>query len=467
VKENQMFDSIKCVNLDRREDRWNAFKAQIDIGSWPFQAIPERFRAIDGQQVPKPGWFLAPASAWGCYKSHVNIIEEALANGVASLLILEDDALFCPDFAQAVSLFLNSLPQKKGMVYLGGQHLKPPKELVPGIYQAQNVNRTHAYGFLDRDSMIQAYKHLNRLDWRTGTHIDHHLGRLHQEEFRKKKPDLMVYTPGRWLVGQAPGYSNINGRDFEEPRFFPGADNMQKPQDQTQDPTTAPFVLILGVHSSGSSCLAGVLYHLGLYMGEDKNLIGYYGKDPHGASHSCGFEERKLMMILEEFMPFPRVEPMRGLPLITHKLNKWITGINREAHDQSKIGAGKYPLLCAVPSLFETWDNLKIISIDRPLEDSIASLTKREPKKDPAKLKLHQQYLHASKQTLLARATGVLHIDYYKLLEDPAKTIEELTDWLNIVPSKEKLAKAIDWVDPAKQHFGRGRGRFSDSAPLR
>ena len=64
--------------------------------------------------------------------------------------------------------------------------------------------------------------------------------------------------------------------------------------------TTDPFALVLGLHSSGSSAMAGVVHHLGVHLGT--NMGGFYGNDPE---KSCGFEELELVRLCEEIIPFP------------------------------------------------------------------------------------------------------------------------------------------------------------------
>ncbi len=71
-----------------------------------------------------------------------------------------------------------------------------------------------------------------------------------------------------------------------------------------------PFVAVIGLHRSGSSCLAGVLHNLGVHMGE--MLTGY---EPTG-----GFEAAELMRICESAYPFPSTEPALPQTTIVVKL---------------------------------------------------------------------------------------------------------------------------------------------------
>jgi hypothetical protein len=234
----QVFDAVYCLNLDRRPDRWERFQNEIPA-DWPFRPV-ERVAAVDGKLAPPPDWWTQGRGAWGCYRSHLRCIEHALNAGMESILLLEDDAKFCDGFAEKAQAFFAALPDDWGMLYLGGQHLlvnhHPPKRINDLVFQPYNVNRTHAFAL--RGAMLaKVYKHLNRIDWQKGHHIDHHLGRLHQ---RREDP---IYCPPEWLVGQDEGRSNINGRD-NELRYWVDADEIDsvKPADE-------PFVAVLGLHS--------------------------------------------------------------------------------------------------------------------------------------------------------------------------------------------------------------------------
>jgi len=186
---------------------------------WPF-AYPQRFNAIAGDRCKPPAWFVA-AGAWGCYRSHLRILENCLNESVKSVLIFEDDCVFIDQFVEKFERFANDLPDQWSMIYLGGQHLEPPRMITPNVYEAKNINRTHCYGI--RGDMIQTvYSHLCRNDWRPNDHIDGHLGRLQTDQ------NKAIYCPDRWLVGQRKGDSDIGPRGEFPERFWRSADGTQR-----------------------------------------------------------------------------------------------------------------------------------------------------------------------------------------------------------------------------------------------
>src|SRR5262245_46044684 len=114
--------AVVCINLKRREERWKAFQERLP-GDWPFRKIV-RFPAIDGRACVPPPWWKESAGAWGCYRSHLRVVEDCLNNDLESVLVLEDDAEFPPTFAADAAEFLRHVPDDWDMLYLGGQLLK-------------------------------------------------------------------------------------------------------------------------------------------------------------------------------------------------------------------------------------------------------------------------------------------------------------------------------------------------------
>jgi hypothetical protein len=432
------FERIYCVNLNRRPDRWERFESQIPQ-PWPFASV-QRVAAIDGKKVKHPAYWRQGGGAWGCFRSHFRLIEQCLNEGVKSVLLMEDDAVFGPDFLEKCEQFLRHVPANWDMIYLGGQHLKinqnPPLKVNEWVYKPFNVNRTHAFALRGRMLRV-VYHHLLTQDWHKGHHIDHHLGRLHQ---RRKHN---IFCPKEWLIGQDEGKSNISGRTPPQ-RFWKPAEEIA-----AIDPETLPFVAVIGLHSSGSSCLAGVLYHLGLHLGNE--LGGYYGSNP---DKSCGFEPVGLAQLCEEAIPFPSTDYAMKRGQRWGKLKRWINEKRREAHKRKTIAAAKYPQLCRFENQLVNicGDKLRLVHINRPIEDSIKSLQRRFPKKDPEKIAAHQRWLWEGKQRLLSRVPDHCTIEYHDLLENPAREVDRLISFLDLSPRESQIAKAIEYVDPKKRH---------------
>jgi len=211
-----MFDKIICINLDRRGDRWQSF-----IGSLRCQLLrgAQRFNAIDGLKCKPPTWWIAGPGAWGCYRSHLMILEHCLNQKAKSVLIFEDDSVFVFDFQRKFKKFANELPHNWSMLYLGGEHLEKPHKITDEVYEAKNINRMHAYAL--RGEMIQTlYNHLCSVQWQRNVPIDHYVAQLHAEQGKG------IYCPRRWLVGQSGGESDIAAKGIYPERFWPSSETV-------------------------------------------------------------------------------------------------------------------------------------------------------------------------------------------------------------------------------------------------
>jgi hypothetical protein len=445
------FDWIPVVNLSRRPERWSQFLERYRaITDWPFRA-PERYDAVDATITGGPPWIKCGVPAWGCAQSHIHILETAMQRGYKRILVLEDDALFCTGFTQLATQYFTELPADWHQAYIGGQHLnqkvRPPRLISPNVMRAFNVNRTHGYA-------LQAafFKPLYR--WLTDYaawskmpqhHIDHHMGRLHEGQKHN------IFTPKNWLLGQADGVSDITCRAVPV-RFWganAGVGREQKP---------GPFIAIIGIHRSGSSMLAWVLNKLGIHMGNQLNGNG----EAHG-----------LLQLCERLYPFGKTAPAQPIAAAQNALTAHVAARTREAMHKDGLAGGKYPHLCAMRDMLikAAPHGLKIIHIDRPLEDSIASLVTRVTAdrarnnrwlgiSDEAARKT-QIWLNEQKQQYFdgtIPAEDILHLNYYDVLAQPAQAVEQITTFLHLKPTAAQIAAATAVVNPGKRKHGLSAG---------
>ena len=207
---DRTFARTVCINLDRRPERYARLATNVALldGGWPFAPI-QRHAGVDGHAagVTLPSGWTAGRGGYGCSLSHRASLRQAVADGVDSLLVLEDDVLFRPDFSERATAFIRAVEAYDPgweMLMFGGEPLNgcPPRWVAPGVARSVGTNRFHCYGI--RGPLIADL--LARLE-RSSGHCDIEPWDL----LRGRK----VYEPDPYyLAAQASGQSDIAGGDL-------------------------------------------------------------------------------------------------------------------------------------------------------------------------------------------------------------------------------------------------------------
>ena len=424
----EIFERVCVINLERRQERMKDFLERLP-GDWPFR-YPERYQAVDGEISPPPRWWKGGNGAWGCYRTHLNMIEECLNRGIDSVLIMEDDAVCVNGFSEKAGEFLSHLPDDWAMVYFGGQHLQEnlrlPRKVNEWVYRPYNVNRTHCYGIRGRKMLETVYRHLHdNTSWNVAHHVDHYLGELH------KTMETGIYVPREWLVAQAEGASDIT-RNPQDYRLFCGAEELIDPKiNQTG-------VAILGDWFGGTNMVAGVLFMLGLNLGNTMKLR----KSPE---HPALFEDSHLREICRN--SFEEQWLMEKLPYedrVNH-LRHWAGSQCRNDH---RYYCGKHPLLSLLcHELDEAWNNPLLIVVERPADECVQEMLHSREQWNPDTLERAIFIAAQAREDFIAkRQPQILRIAYNQLKTDPEKEIAKICQFLDLTPCQEKYRKSVELV---------------------
>lgn len=198
----QLFDRVVVISLRRRHERLAAFYKSLCDGGWVAEE-PTLFDAVDGGSgtVPCPSYWKSGGGAYGCQQSHIQVLQRALMDGVKSLLVFEDDAVFQSDFTATLHRFMEAVPVNWECLMLGGQHMSNPVPVSDGIVRCTNTQRTHAYAVYGN-----AIRDLCQMWQGSRNHIDWDMGPF----FGKRGK---TYAPDPFMVGQGAGRSDISGRN--------------------------------------------------------------------------------------------------------------------------------------------------------------------------------------------------------------------------------------------------------------
>jgi GR25 family glycosyltransferase involved in LPS biosynthesis len=141
------FDKVYCINLDRRPDRLENFKKEVEkynLGEF------ERFSAYDGKGLNLTNEFNLKPGEIGIIKSNLDIIKDAKKNNYKTILIIEDDCVFNDEIINFENYF-NLLPNDWDMLYMGGNHnthmgVRPPLVINDKVVKLHSTYSAHFVG---------------------------------------------------------------------------------------------------------------------------------------------------------------------------------------------------------------------------------------------------------------------------------------------------------------------------------
>jgi len=206
-----------------------------------------------------------------------------------------------------------------------------------------------------------------------------------------------------------------------------------------------PIIAVVGCHRSGTSALAGVLHSLGCSMGT--------GFQQSRACPKGTYEDDTLLQYLLQAI---REEKLTETSTRSERV-AWLREY-RKTREEPGWGIGlKHPLLClVVGEMAEAWPDVRLIFIDRPIEESERSLSATEwPWAKPRSPSFIRQMLDARESVQLAEPP--LRIDYADLIERPEETIDRIIAWLGLDSANRQ--QAIDAIDPSLRRFTAGIAR--------
>ena len=216
------YDRIAVISLPERVDRRDRLMINLRACGLAEPCDITWVDAVDGRKENVPTWFQQGPGAWGCRLSQLKVVEQAKRDGLANVLILEDDAVFHRRAAEQLSLLQQRIPNDWEQFFLGGQHVREPRATSdPMIQVGAGITRTHAYAVHSRifDSFLSIVSDDSFYQKNPRWHVDHHLAHLHEIGQWK------VYCPTWWLAGQDDGASDIcNGqlpvRWWQQGRYY-------------------------------------------------------------------------------------------------------------------------------------------------------------------------------------------------------------------------------------------------------
>ena len=153
---NQLFPHQVCINLDRRAGRWQRMQAEFARHGI---AGVRRFSACDGNALVLPPHWKHTAGAYGCLRSHLQVVQQARELDHETVLIFEDDAVLDPQFSGKFTSFSGEVPADWDMLYFGALHKDEPIRISDHVYRITKGNSTYAYAL--KRTVFDAFVELN------------------------------------------------------------------------------------------------------------------------------------------------------------------------------------------------------------------------------------------------------------------------------------------------------------------
>jgi hypothetical protein len=214
-----------------------------------------------------------------------------------------------------------------------------------------------------------------------------------------------------------------------------------------ENPDQRELIWVVAVPSSGTSCVAGILHHLGVNMGKVENE----------ANHNRGyqmFEDVNVGMFA--FVPNSPLDRLLNQRI---RLREYC---HFRAHSDpaGPIGVKTLPTAWAYDDDPASLP-VKLIDVRRPLEDSInadqermASRPLRDRQAVPAQVFEHWNRaggvagLSVARDQLLSIIQPKLTLEYYEVLANPSVAITEICGAFGLEPTDQQYDDAMRFVQP-------------------
>ncbi len=208
----EYFDRISIIHLPERKDRYYALVKELRR-----MGIDIRGSKVDVPNVPRPedpnGF--PSRGVYSCFLSHLEIHKKALKDGLDTVWVLEDDAIFSRRMCGIQGALVDTLQNTKwDMCYLGHTLTKElagqPAGLVP---PAADFLWAHCYAVHAR-VLPRLVPYLERATVLPSGHPEG--GKLHVDAaftlFRRFNPDVVTLVSNPRLSIQRGSFSSLNDR---------------------------------------------------------------------------------------------------------------------------------------------------------------------------------------------------------------------------------------------------------------
>lgn len=199
-----------------------------------------------------------------------------------------------------------------------------------------------------------------------------------------------------------------------------------------------PIIVVLGPRCGGTSAVAGVLHHLGVYMGTEFSLA-YRGLEET-------WEDSRLRQLCSRAFSEPGDLLQLNASVFEAKLRSWADHHRRVARLAGRPPGAKDPCLClAVDFIRDSWGPIVPVVVDRPFARVVSSLNRLGWLPDEQERAESTARLIAARDLALAGAKTI-RVDFEELRATPSVVIRRLAKDLGLKVTEAQVQAAVDSV---------------------
>jgi len=199
-----------------------------------------------------------------------------------------------------------------------------------------------------------------------------------------------------------------------------------------------PIIVVLGPRCGGTSAVAGVLHHLGVFMGA--NFTWAY-REMHET-----WEDSQLRQLCVRAFGEPGTELQMDAHSFEAKLRSWADHHRRAARKAGRRPGAKDPILClAINFLYDAWGPIVPVVVDRPFDKVVASLNRLGWLTDEQERAESTAQLIAARDLALTGAATV-RVDFEELRSIPGVVIRRLAHDLGLEVTEAQFEAAANSV---------------------
>jgi tetratricopeptide (TPR) repeat protein len=199
-----------------------------------------------------------------------------------------------------------------------------------------------------------------------------------------------------------------------------------------------PIIVVLGTRCGGTSAVAGVLNHLGVFMGTEFSLAARELND--------SWEDLGLHQLCSRAFSEPGDQLQMDPDLLRAKLRRWADDHRAAARIAGRRPGAKDPCLClAIDFIRAAWGPIVPVAVDRPFDKVVASLNRLGWLPDEQERAASTARLIAARDRALA-GTATVRVDFEALRATPALVIRRLADDLGLEVTDTQIAAAAQSV---------------------